>query len=122
MATVEERRDLRLHLIDLGFLRYHVTRDGGDGVYKEGFAKGANKVEITWGPKTDHVEFDGMAQTEPDRYVVQGPQGFTEKLGANEVTVLVSLGLIIHERSGYVMEDGRGNGVGALHHFYKEKS
>lgn len=53
------------------------------------------------------------------RYVVTGPRGFTETLNAHTVETLVRLGLIEHERDGHVLEDGRGSGVGPMHHFYR---
>lgn len=55
----------------------------------------------------------------PEINVVTGPLGFTETFDAHTVETLVRLGLIRHARDGYVLEDGSGNGVGALHHFYE---
>ena len=54
-----------------------------------------------------------------DRYVVEGPRGFTESFDKPTVETLVSMGLIEHVRDGYVLEDGKGNPLGALHHFYE---
>lgn len=54
----------------------------------------------------------------PAVYVVEGPGGFTETFSAHTVDVLVRLGLIRHVRDGHVLQDGSGNGVGPLHHFY----
>lgn len=54
-----------------------------------------------------------------ERYVVQGPRGFTETFDQHTVEVLVRLGLIRHERNDYVLQDGSGQGVGPLHHFYE---
>lgn len=53
------------------------------------------------------------------RYVVTTPQGFTEAFGAQEIDLLVRLGLIWHDYDGHVLRDGKGNGVGPLHHFYR---
>ena len=55
-----------------------------------------------------------------DIYIVTTPKGWTAKFDADEVEVLIRLGLIAHDYDGHVLEDGRGNGVGALHHFYRE--
>jgi hypothetical protein len=55
-----------------------------------------------------------------DVYVVTGPRGFTETFNAEQVETLVRLGLIQHDYDGHVLEDGAGQGVGALHHFYRE--
>lgn len=55
-----------------------------------------------------------------ERYVVTTPKGFTEAFDARQIDLLVRLGLIVHERDGHVLEDGRGNGVGPVHHFYRE--
>lgn len=51
-------------------------------------------------------------------HVVTTPKGFTEAFDARQIDLLVRLGLI--ERDGHVLEDGHGNGVGPLHHFYRE--
>lgn len=59
-------------------------------------------------------------EPEPDRYVVTGPKGFTETLTADQVNLLVRLGLIQHDYDDHVLQDGHGNGVGPLHHFYRE--
>lgn len=53
-------------------------------------------------------------------YVVHGPKGFTETFDLHTINLLLSLGLIEHERDGRVLEDGHGNGVGPLHRFYHE--
>jgi hypothetical protein len=58
-------------------------------------------------------------QPEPDVYLVQTPAGFTESFDAKTVDTLVKLGLIEHQRDGHVVSDGRGNGIGPLHHFYR---
>lgn len=58
----------------------------------------------------------------PERYVVTTPKGFTETFSASDIDVLVRLGLIRHDYDGHVLTDGQGNGVGALHHFYREAS
>ncbi|MCL8026344.1 hypothetical protein [Nocardioides bruguierae] len=49
-----------------------------------------------------------------------GPDGFTESFDAEQVDTLVRLGLIQHDYDGHVLQDGAGNGVGHLHHFYRE--
>lgn len=61
-----------------------------------------------------------QTSTLADVYVVTGPGGFTEMFDAHQVDVLVRLGLIEHDYDGHVLEDGAGNGVGSLHHFYRE--
>jgi hypothetical protein len=53
-------------------------------------------------------------------HMVTTPKGFTESFDARTIETLELLGLIRHERDGYVLEDGSGNGVGPLHRFYRE--
>lgn len=72
------------------------------------------------GPCQDCGGSGRAPKAEPDRYVVTGPGGFTETFNAEQVDLLVRLGLIEHERDGHVLADGQGRGVGPLHHFYKE--
>jgi hypothetical protein len=36
------------------------------------------------------------------------------------ICTLVALGLIRYHREGYVLSDGRGNGVGPIHHSYRK--
>lgn len=63
-------------------------------------------------------------QSEPVRYVVQGPGGFTESFDERAVQTLVNLGVIEHERDGYVLEMSIGGEIhpeGALHRFYGRK-
>lgn len=55
-----------------------------------------------------------------ERYVITGPKGFTEAFDAEQIDLLVRLGLIQHDYDGHVLQDGAGNGVGPLHHFYRE--
>lgn len=49
--TTEERRKIRLSLMDLGFQRGVTTRDDGTGSYDETFHLGENIVTVQWGPK-----------------------------------------------------------------------
>jgi hypothetical protein len=58
----------------------------------------------------------------PDRWVITTPKGFTESFSEDDIRTLVLLGLIEHERDGYVLIGSDGIGVGALHHFYREAS
>lgn len=60
--------------------------------------------------------------TEETVYMVHTPKGFTESFDARTIQTLELLGLIRHERDGYALEDGHGNGVGPLHRFYREAS
>lgn len=60
--------------------------------------------------------------TEPEVYVVRTMKGVTETFDAKTIETLVALGLIYHLRDGHVLEDGEGNGVGPLHHFYGGES
>lgn len=53
-------------------------------------------------------------------YMVTTPRGFTQTFDAKTIQTLELLGLIRHERDGYVLEDGDGKGVGPLHRFYRE--
>lgn len=51
-------------------------------------------------------------------YVLETSRGFTESLDRAAIQTLERLGLITHVRDGYVLQDGRGQGVGSLHRFY----
>lgn len=62
---------------------------------------------------------DATAESEA-RFVLATPKGFTESFDAKQIETLVLLGLIEHERDGYVLCDGAGNGLGPLHRFYRE--
>jgi hypothetical protein len=57
--------------------------------------------------------------TDADVYVVETPKGYTESFDARTVYTLERLGLIRHVNDGYALEDGKGQPVGALHHFYR---
>lgn len=52
MLTTEERRTIRLGLIELGFERVIASMGSADGEYRETFRLGRNSVTLTWGPKT----------------------------------------------------------------------
>lgn len=52
-------------------------------------------------------------------YVVTTEQGMSESLGADQIQVLVNLGLIEHERDDHVMVGAGGRGIGPVHHFYR---
>lgn len=60
--------------------------------------------------------------TEAVVYMVHTPKGFTETFDLRTIETLERLGLIRHERDGYMLEDGNGIGVGPLHRFYREAS
>lgn len=55
---------------------------------------------------------------EPDVYVVTTDRGFTQIFDERQIRALVLLGLIEHDRDGWLLEDGKGNHLGPVHHFY----
>lgn len=68
--TTEERRHVRLSLMDLGFERTSPTflgmgsesrfRDRGDGQYAEQWAYGRNCITLTWAPKATDENGDPL--------------------------------------------------------------
>lgn len=60
-----------------------------------------------------------MAETEPDVYVVTTAKGHTSIFELRHIRALVLLGLIEHERDGWLLENGKGEHLGPIHHFYR---
>lgn len=69
------------------------------------------------------VQFAPAVENDADEaevYVVTTPKGFTQIFDATQIRALVLLGLIEHERDGWLLENGKGEHLGPVHHFYRE--
>lgn len=58
-------------------------------------------------------------RAEPSVYVVQTDRGFTHLFSGRQIWALVLLGLIEHDRDGWLLENGKGEHHGPVHHFYR---
>jgi hypothetical protein len=59
-----------------------------------------------------------MSETEPDVYVVETEKGYTTIFDERQIRALVMLGLIEHKRDGWLLENGKGEHLGPVHHYY----
>lgn len=66
--------------------------------------------------QNDHTQ--AVESAELDVYVVTTPRGFTQILDERQIRALVLLGLIEHDRDGWLLENGKGEHLGPVHHFY----
>lgn len=90
--------------------------DGSERVVR--FYRCRDCYSLTADPLLHATWHEGSSGRNEDVYVVTTAKGFVESMSKETVEALLHLGLIEHDRDEHVLQDGSGNGVGPLYHFY----